>query len=106
MFEIGGNIYYFDLDKMSEFVRFTPNDVDNVLGGTSEDDTEKEEFFNDPTQMIDITKWEMIKALVETLLNDNAIVDDKLGNKGLESLTIPIKLSFNTLIKYKILKND
>jgi len=41
---------------------------------------------------------------VGTLLNCNEIIDDKMGIMGLNSLPIPFKLSFNTLLMKGIIK--
>jgi hypothetical protein len=116
MFEIAGDIYYFDLEKMSEFVRFEPQQlstIEDMFGDmeTNEEDEEsaKEvvEYVNDPSQMIDITKWEMAKVCVETILNEGKVTDNKMGIKGLEDdLSLQAKLAFNTLHKYKIITND
>ena len=113
MLEIGGEEYYFDLEKMSQFVRFDTEEdiVDDVLGSTLEEKKEEDvvnvDFINnDPSQMIDITKWEMIRSMTETLLTDQSIVDDRMGMKALNELSIPVKLSFNTLIKHNIIKTN
>jgi hypothetical protein len=112
MLEIGGEEYYFDLEKMSQFVRYETdnNIVDDVLGSMDEDENNKEivniDFNNDPTQMIDITKWEMIRNMTETLLTDQSIIDDRMGAKALQDLSIPVKLSFNTLIKHNIIRTN
>lgn len=111
MFEVAGEFYYFDLDNLSDVVRLEVkpplNPIEEVLGGDDEVGGEETQFFTDPTQMIDITKWEMLKGLIESILNENATTDNKMGIKGLESeLSLPAKLAFNTLLKYKILNNE
>ena len=45
-----------------------------------------------------------IASLINTLLSSNEIIDDKMGIMGLNSLSIPFKLSFNTLLIKGILK--
>ena len=110
MFEIAGKEYYFDLNEMSKFVRFeNTNIVDDVLGDIEEENDKGAEIMvdEDPTQMIDVTKWEMIRGMVETILQDQSIIDDKMGIQGLDKeLSIPVKLSFNTLIKHNIIKSQ
>jgi hypothetical protein len=111
MFEIAGEVYYFDLERLSDFVRFEvkPADpVEDVLGGgVTEEETIEMEFLGDSAQMIDVTKWDMLKGMTETLLNEQSTSDNKMGLKGLEGdLSMAAKLSFNTLLKYKILSNE
>lgn len=58
-------------------------------------------------QMIDVAKWEVIKALMETILNENGVLDESMGIKKLEGqLSIPFRLSFNTLLKNKIIRKN
>ena len=50
-----------------------------------------------------VTKYEMVREMVGTLLQTGEIVDDKLGVMALNSLPIAFKISYNTLIHYDIL---
>jgi hypothetical protein len=57
--------------------------------------------------MIDVAKWEVVKALIESILNENGVLDESMGIKKLEGqLSIPFRLAFNTLIKNKIIKKN
>lgn len=42
--------------------------------------------------------------MITTVLSTNDVVDDKMGMMGLNSLPIPFKLSFNTLLIKRIIK--
>lgn len=107
LFGIAGGEYYFDLDELSEFIRIEkPGSVEALLGSTKEDETEEnpEEIYS---QVIDLTKWETTKVMIETVLNESNPVDEAMGFSKLEDqLSIPFKLSFNTLLKYKIIKKE
>jgi hypothetical protein len=81
MFNILGEIYYIDLDKIE-------NEVELV--GTSGE------------SQIHLVKYEMIKNMVETILTENEVVDEKMGFKTNE-VTLPFKISFNTLLMKKII---
>lgn len=115
-FEIAGREFYFDLDNISDFIRMDEKEsLDDILQGMEipETDDVKEEipavtqYDIAPGQMVDITKWEMTKAMIETVLNENGIVDEKMGITKLgEQLSIPFRLSFNTLIKNKLIKEN
>jgi hypothetical protein len=111
LFSIAGKSYYFDLDEMSDFIRIDSEDtVDDILNEMSlpEDDIEGE-IEAMPTamhgQMVDVTKWEMTKAMVESILQENNVVDERMGTTKLgEQLSIPFRLSFNTLYINKMIK--
>ncbi len=61
----------------------------------------------DYTQIVDLTKWETTKALMDVILNENSIVDEAMGRTKLgEQLSIPFRLSFNTLLKHNIIKEN
>jgi hypothetical protein len=61
-------------------------------------------IFDKPKE-IDLTKYEIIKALIEIILTYNDDFDDALGfNRALNSAPLSFKISFNTLIEYGIIK--
>jgi len=95
MLEIGEETYYFDLDAISKYIRIESDDTVSL----------ESEPVDEGSIIIDVPKWEMIKAITECVLTDNSLVDESMGIKGLENgMTVPFKLSFNTLLKYKFLK--
>ena len=53
---------------------------------------------------INLPKFEFFKLLLDTTCNIVEDVDENLGVVSLNKLSIPYKLSLNTLIKYKIIK--
>lgn len=107
LFEIGGNEYYFDLETISNFVRIDeekPKDLEELFN-KEKDKEENEEIMQGP--LIDMTRWDLVKAMIETVLSENGIVDDDMGPTMLgKQLSIPTRLSFNTLIKHKLIKNN
>ena len=107
LFEVAGEEYFFDLEKISDFVRIQEDEtkgVDALLGKSDDPDEEVDPLQG---QLIDMTKWDMTKALIETVLNENGIVDEAMGFSKLgEQLSIPFRLSFNTLIKHKLIKRS
>ena len=116
-FEIAGGKYYFDLDELSQFIRIEkPESVDDILGEAkkelenknNENDNEEEEVQADLyTQIIDVTKWETTKVMIESVLSEQGPVDEAMGYNGMsKQLSIPFKLSFNTLLKYQIIKQE
>jgi hypothetical protein len=111
-FKIAGNQYYFDLDELSQFIRVEKDEtVDDILGENEEVESEEEskEITEPPVegQIIDLTKWETIKVMIESVLSENNPVDEAMGRTKLgEQLSIPFRLSFNTLLNYKIIKEQ
>ena len=121
LFEIAGVKYYFDLDQLTQFIRIEkPESVDDILGEAKKElvkntedteDTENEELVEPElegySQIIDITKWETTKVMIETVLTEQGPIDEAMGRTKLSNqLSIPFKLSFNTLLKYQIIKED
>lgn len=114
LFSIAGKEYYFDLDRISEFIKLDDVDtIDDLLKDVSAegDDVEGEipqtPYDMSQGQMVDVTKWEMTKAMIETILNENGIVDEAMGVTKLgDQLSIPFRMSFNTLLKNKLVKED
>ena len=109
-FDIAGTEYYFDLDELSSFIRIEKTEsVDDILSEAKKEMQEDgiDEETIDQGQIIDITKWETTKALMECILSENSIVDEAMGTTKLANqLTIPFKISFNTLLKYNIIKEN
>ena len=109
LFEVAGQEFYFDLDAISDFVRIDeekPKSIDEILGKGM---VETEEQVNAELQgpLIDMTKWDLVKGLIESLLAENSIVDEAMGIQKLESqLSIGFRISFNTLIKHKLIKRN
>jgi hypothetical protein len=75
LFKTFGENYYIDLDKLEKEIELT-------------DSTGETQFH--------LVKYEMIKMMVETIMTEPESIDEKLGPSSSE-LTIPFKISFNTL---------
>jgi len=75
LFNTFGENYYIDLDKLEKEIELT-----NSTGETQ----------------VHLVKYEMIKMMLETVLTEADSVDEKLGPNNSE-LTIPFKISFNSL---------
>ena len=101
LLEVGGKELYFDIDKLAKEVQY---DVDNKTINKKE--CEDNELQDDLTHLkIDVTKYEMYRDLIGTLLIPNdTIIDNKMGMMALNELPIPFKMSFNTLLMKGIIK--
>tara|TARA_R110000751_G_scaffold306712_2_gene425989 strand:+ start:920 stop:1267 length:348 start_codon:yes stop_codon:yes gene_type:complete len=111
LFEIAGEQFYFDLDGIADFVRVDENEPRNL-----EDIFKKDPKINEDkvsiddnelltVPLIDMTRWDLTKAMVETILSENGVIDEAMGITKLgEQLSIPFRLSFNTLVRHKLIK--
>ena len=96
LLEVGGKEFYFDIDKLAGEVQY-------------ENESENKEVCEDSTELstlkIDVTKYEMYRDLIGTVLAPtDSIIDNKMGMIALNDLPIPFKLSFNTLLIKGIIK--
>tara|TARA_R100001509_G_C4776841_1_gene184951 strand:+ start:281 stop:565 length:285 start_codon:yes stop_codon:yes gene_type:complete len=82
---VGNEALYFDMEEFLGQI-YIPN----------EEDSNKFD--------INLPKFEFLKLMLDTTCNIVEEVDDNLGVVSLNKLSIPYKLSLNTLIKYKIIK--
>ena len=81
--------YYVDLDQIEEYLDMSDIDSDPSDKNISE-------------IKINVIRYEMVKMLLETVLTETEIPDEKLGMKT--QLTIPFTLAFNSLLNKKIIK--
>ena len=116
MIEFGGTIYHIDLDAYADTIKLNNNDpkeqiIDSVTKTTTDEEgkvisTELLETKRERGADIDSTKYELIRILVDVLLDDvNEDDDDALGpDRALEKRPLSYRIAFNTLMEYGILK--
>jgi hypothetical protein len=101
LLEIAGKKYYIDINGVSNLIKIDKIDTIDDLLDTEEDSTQDTRF----GQIIDVPKWEITRAMVETVLSENNQIDEGMGTQSMNNeLSIPFKLAFNTLIINKIIK--
>lgn len=89
MIQVLGENYYIDLDKIEEYLDM----------GKSESQSGETE------NRINIIKFEMVKMLLETILSEQEVLDEKLGIKSNSNISIPFKLAFNSLLNQKLINH-
>jgi hypothetical protein len=130
--EFGGNSFYINLESILDAIKIEstqkisyqneePTPPKKTKGKNSpkkkEEIFESEEFLNlengelsfdqTPGIQVDISKWEVLRLMMECVMNMNTEIDDKLGMAGLNNDTsIPFKIAFNTLLKYNIIQEE
>ena len=93
MIQVLGENYFIDLDE-----------IENYLDMSQTDDSEDSESgVTEPK--INIIKFEMVKMLLDTVLNEQEIVDEKLGMKSNAQVSIPFRLAFNSLLNKKLINH-
>jgi len=97
MLSIFAEDYFIDIDKLDEYVQVPSNiEVKKI----------KDENLNpvdgQDGNTISIVKYEVLKLMLEVVMDGNESIDEKMGSKSTE-LSIPFKLSFNTLLNKKII---
>lgn len=89
MITLFGENYYINLDNIDKYV----NIHTLPLSGSTE-----------PEQHISVVKYEIVKTLIDVVLSESEDIDEKLGGKASAQLTIPFKLSWNTLLVNKLVE--
>jgi len=92
MLKIMNEHYFLDLDQIDEYIQIKPDSPLLSTGSTNE-------------YHISVVKYETIKLMLEVLMDEHEEVDDVLGGKAANHLSIPFKLAFNTLLSKKLLKS-
>jgi hypothetical protein len=114
---IGNTVYYLDLSEMSKAITLTSDDnlksqdkehkvtvmnldsIGTIIGSTITT------TFEPKTREVDLTKYEMVKIMIDVVMSEFEEDDDTLGAKrALNSAPFPYKVAFNTLLHYNILK--
>jgi hypothetical protein len=88
MLKVLGEHYYLDLDKIDDYVQ-----IKEVTPSTGITDTTH----------ISIIKYETVKLMMEIIMDETEEIDETLGTKGTNNLSIPFKIAFNTLLYKKLL---
>lgn len=108
MIQIMGEMYYIDLDKIEEYIDI-PSLVSEEMKRMDYDDPTNDELTNDDVissqgeKRVNLIKFELVKMMLDTILSEDGEMDEKLGNKSTNNLTIPFKLAFNSLLNKKII---
>lgn len=92
MINVLGENYYIDLDVIEQYLDMSDDTSPESLSGTSE-------------MKINIIKFEMVKMLLETVLTEQDIVDEKLGLKSSSNTSIPFRIAFNSLLNKKLINH-
>jgi hypothetical protein len=116
MIEFGGTIYHIDLDAYGDTIKLNNYDprellIESVTKTTTDESgkvisTEVLETKRERGADIDSTKYELVRVLIDVLMDDvGEDDDDTLGvDRALEKRALSYRIAFNTLMEYGILK--
>lgn len=90
MFDVLGEKYFIDLDKVEEYLDMSDQFTDEELSGNTE-------------TRINIVKFEMVKMLLDTVLSEQLDIDEKLGLKAQTNATVSFRIAFNSLLNKKLI---
>ena len=91
MLKVLNENYFVDLDELEKYL-----DISEVSS----------ESYSGFTEMkVNIVKFEIVKMLMEVVLSENEEMDDKLGLKSTNNLSVPFKLAFNSLLNKKLINH-
>jgi hypothetical protein len=93
MLKFLGENYYLDINELERQVSYEKSMLPIISGETE-----------NPEQQISVTRFETFKSLIEVILTEREELDEGLGAHGAKDLSIPFKISFNTLLINNILK--
>ena len=93
MIQVLGENYFIDLDEIEIYLDMNQND----------DSDDSESGFTETK--INIIKYEMVKMLLDTVLTEQEIVDEKLGMKGTSNVSIPFRIALNSLLNKKLINH-
>lgn len=92
MINVLGENYYIDLDVVEEYLDMSDKTSTDSVSGETE-------------TKINVIKFEMVKMLLETVLTEQDIVDEKLGMKSSSNTSIPFRIAFNSLLNKKLINH-
>lgn len=95
MINVLGENYFIDLDEVEKYLELSETPVTESTSGTTE-------------LKINVIKFELVKLLLETVLSEQEIMEDKLGlntSKSSATTSIPFKLAFNSLLNKKLINH-
>jgi hypothetical protein len=102
MIQILGENYYIDLDQIEKYLDITepknPNSGDLI-------NPESDEPIESTEMKVNLIKFDLVKMLLDTVLTENELLDDKLGVKSGSNTSIPFKLAFNSLLNKKFINH-
>ena len=91
MLNVLGDNYFVDFDEIEKYI-----DMSGVDDGTVTENNEMK---------VNIIKFELIKMMLEVVLSEETDVDEKLGMKNSNNISVPFKIAFNSLLNKNLINH-
>jgi hypothetical protein len=91
MLNVLGDNYFVDFDEIEKYI-----DMSGVDTGTEPENNEMK---------VNIIKFELIKMMLEVVLSEETDVDEKLGMKNSNNISVPFKIAFNSLLNKNLINH-
>lgn len=112
MLEFGNTIYYLDLEVLNRKISIASDKVTKQIEKKTTYDSQHNPILFEVTENtiendngFDMAKYELLKIMIEFIMDYNQDIDEALGaDRGLNDTTLSYKIIFNTLINQGILK--
>jgi hypothetical protein len=92
MLKVLSENYYVDLDEIESYLNMPEEGPLEDLSGNTE-------------MKINIIKYELVKMMLEVVLSEEEVGDEKLGLKGSSNMSVPFKIAFNSLLNKKLINH-
>jgi hypothetical protein len=95
MLNVLGDNYFVDFDAIEKYIDMSgvpEKEINEEEGGMSE-------------MKVNIIKYEMIKMMLEVVLSEETDVDEKLGMKNSNNISVPFKIAFNSLLNKNLINH-
>jgi hypothetical protein len=89
MLKVFDEHYFIDLDAIEQYLDISESESEQ-LSGTTE-------------IKVNLIKFEMVKMLLETMLTEQEVPDEKMGLKASTNTSLPFRLAFNSLLNKKLI---
>jgi hypothetical protein len=102
MFKVFGEEYFIDIDALESYIQIPKKETPKKRSSKKEEELPVDGM--DEYTTISIVKYETIKLLLEIIMDENEPIDEVMAHKtSTNEITLPFKLSFNTLLNKKII---
>lgn len=90
MLQVLNETYFIDFDQIEKYIDMK--------------DLSDPEFSGASEQKINVVKYELVKLMLDVIMTENDVNDEKLGLKNLDA-SIPFKLAFNSLLNKNLINH-
>jgi hypothetical protein len=90
MLQVLNETYFIDFDAIEKYIDMK--------------DLTEPEFSGSSEQKINVIKFELVKLMLDVIMTENEVNDEKLGLKNLDA-SIPFKLAFNSLLNKNLINH-